>query len=232
LLAYVEHADEKHVNLEMTILKGKSPVTKTLQLLTLRRALCVQLCRGRSTRERQTDDDGEIILINSETAIKVEWLDAWEISIKGRVLDAWHQVFLDEESLGNVLTARARYQRTSERKKQVRRPDMLKKTCNVVFSKHRTGKLTTMALKTAVKRNKYTYLLGTKASYTSTGSMGEVQRLGSMLVGLYAMAGHQRGILLLSILCRFFDWRLATDADKTNQRTKYEIDENRVFFSR
>jgi hypothetical protein len=41
LLAYGVHVDEKHVNLEMTILEEKSTAA------TLRQARCVQLCRGR-----------------------------------------------------------------------------------------------------------------------------------------------------------------------------------------
>jgi hypothetical protein len=62
-----------------------------------------------STRQRKTDDDGAIILINSETAIKAERLDAWEISISRCVPDLWSKVFKNEESLGDVLSERATY---------------------------------------------------------------------------------------------------------------------------
>jgi hypothetical protein len=49
-----------------------------------------------------------------------------------------------------------------------------------------------MAVKTALKRDKYTYLHEIKASYTLSGSMGKVRRLGFMLIRLYVMPGRPK----------------------------------------
>jgi hypothetical protein len=60
--------------------------------------------------QEEGGDSSDIILINEDTAIKREWLDAWQLAVKGRVPESWHKGFdAIDDLIGNVTAESCRY---------------------------------------------------------------------------------------------------------------------------
>lgn len=58
---------------------------------------------------KKRDSNGGVVYINSETAIREEWIEAWDMAVKGRVPDSWHRVFGELEDLGRVKKEQAKF---------------------------------------------------------------------------------------------------------------------------
>jgi len=57
----------------------------------------------------EREEDGDILYISKEIAIKKSWAEVYDLCVLGRVPDSWHQVFVERDDIGERKKEQAKY---------------------------------------------------------------------------------------------------------------------------
>jgi hypothetical protein len=60
-------------------------------------------------QRKEREEDGDILYINKETAIKKSWVEVYDLCVLGRVPDSWHRVFVERDDIGAKKKEQAKY---------------------------------------------------------------------------------------------------------------------------